>query len=172
MDFYVTSRKHSSDQRIVYLFIVWVCFDEHTLHDHVMWNLDKFFSSSLTKKNICQSKFFLLGYIHTIGDSFSCRHEKLSAMVRTFIWYVPLHFGDRGGAASLRNRNCTEIAVLMCEQRPRPVWFSRRRKSYTVECEDSLRTTFRVEVKIVQENLFCRSLPPPACFRSFVQQLC
>ena len=32
MDFYVTSRKQSSDQRIVWCFVLTI---EHTLHDHV-----------------------------------------------------------------------------------------------------------------------------------------
>ena len=28
--------------------------------------------------------------------------------------------------------------VFVCEQKPYPVWFSRQRKSYSVECEQSL----------------------------------
>ena len=41
---------------------------------------------------------------------------------------ICLHFGDRCVAASFR----AEITVLMCEQKPYPVWFSRRRKSYPI----------------------------------------
>ena len=33
------------------------------------------------------------------------------------------HFRDQRGAASLRCRNCAEIAILMCEQNPLLVWF-------------------------------------------------
>ena len=95
MDFYVTSRKQSSDQRIVWCFVLTI---EHTLHDHVMRNLD--FSSSLTKKNICQSFFFLLGCVHTTADSTSCRLEKLSGIsVNTYLRFMTLQFKDRRSAA-------------------------------------------------------------------------
>ena len=46
------------------------------------------------------------------------------------IWYVTRHFRDRHVAASLWNRNRAEIAGLMCEQKPYPVWSSCRRKSH------------------------------------------
>ena len=37
----------------------------------------------------------------------------------------------RRSAASVRYRNCADITILMCEQKPYyPVWFSCRRKSY------------------------------------------
>ena len=50
-----------------------------------------------------------------------------------------LHFRDRRGAASPPYRNhYAEIMVLMCEQKPHPVWFSCRRKSYLVQCEYNL----------------------------------
>ena len=46
--------------------------------------------------------------------------------------YMTLHFRDRRGAASLRYRNRAKITVVMCEQKPYPVWFSCMRKSYSV----------------------------------------
>jgi len=51
--------------------------------------------------------------------------------VQSSLWrYVTLHYKHRSGAASLRYRNPAEITVLyMCEQKPHPVGFSRRRKS-------------------------------------------
>ena len=55
------------------------------------------------------------------------------------IRYVTIHFRDRRGAASPPYRNhYAEIMVLMCEQKPHPVWFSCRRKSYPVQCEHNL----------------------------------
>ena len=39
----------------------------------------------------------------------------------------------------IRYRNRAQITVLMCEQKPYPVWFSCMRKTYLVECEHSLR---------------------------------
>ena len=45
-------------------------------------------------------------------------------------------------AYSLRYRNCTEITVLKCEQKPYTEWLSFRPKSYLVspvKCEHSLR---------------------------------
>ena len=51
------------------------------------------------------------------------------------IRYITLHFRDRRGARSfvplqLSRRN---HPVLVCEQRPYPVWFSCRRESYPVQ---------------------------------------
>ena len=67
-------------------------------------------------------------------------------MANSFSWiewtpigYVTFHFRDRCVAAYLRYRNRAEITVFMCEQKPYPVWFPRRRKSSPVECEHSLR---------------------------------
>ena len=77
-----------------------------------------------------QNDYFCLGFVDTILDSFSCRYEKLSCIVWTPIRYVNLRFRDRRGADSLRYRNRAKITVLMCEQKPYPVWFSCRRKSY------------------------------------------
>ena len=53
-------------------------------------------------------------------------------------------FRDRCVAAYLRFRNRAEITVLMCEQKPYPVWFPCRRKSYPVECEHSLRMRSKI----------------------------
>ena len=50
------------------------------------------------------------------------------------IRYVTLHFRDRLGAASLRHRSLTATTVLLCEQKPYPVWFSWRRKLCPVQC--------------------------------------
>ena len=49
--------------------------------------------------------------------------QKLSGIVWTPIRYVTLHFRDRRGPVSLRYWNHPEITVLMCEQKPYPVWF-------------------------------------------------
>ena len=40
--------------------------------------------------------------------------------------------------SQLRYRNRAEVTLLMCEQRPYPVWFSCQCKSYPLLCEDSL----------------------------------
>ena len=45
------------------------------------------------------------------------------------------------GAVSLRCRNRAEIFVLMCEQKPYPLWFSIPRKTYPVKGENSLNLT-------------------------------
>ena len=45
------------------------------------------------------------------------------------------------GAASLRYRNRAKIIVLMCEQKPYPLWFSIWRKTYLVKGENSLNLT-------------------------------
>ena len=68
-----------------------------------------------------------LGFVNIIADSFSYRHEQNSfSVVWTPIRYVTLHFRDRRGVASLRYSNRAEITVLMCEQKPYPVWFQPR----------------------------------------------
>ena len=59
-------------------------------------------------------------------------------MIWTPIRYVTLHFRDGRGVASLRYRHRAEITILMCEQKPYPVWFSCRRKSFPVKCEHRL----------------------------------
>ena len=50
------------------------------------------------------------------------------------IRYVTLRLRDRLGAASLRHRSLTATTVLLCEQKPYPVWFSWRRKLCPVQC--------------------------------------
>ena len=53
------------------------------------------------------------GYVYTLPDNFSCRHESMN----TYPICVTRHFRLQRGAASLRYRNRAEITVLMCEQR-------------------------------------------------------
>ena len=53
-----------------------------------------------------------LGYVYTITNSCSFRHEKLSSIVWTPIRYVTLHLRDRRGPASLRYKNRAEITIL------------------------------------------------------------
>ena len=113
------------------------CFDEHTLHDHLKWNLDKFFSSSLTKKNICQSFFFfLLGSVHTTADSISKSYPVSVWTPVHDLWLSNLEIGAAQLSSVTGNR--AKITFLMCKQKPCPVWFSCRRKSHPVECKDSL----------------------------------
>ena len=61
---------------------------------------------------------------HYTVMAFSWRHAKLSVVVWTSIQYVSLLFRDRRRAASFRHRNRAPTTVLMCEQKPYPVWFS------------------------------------------------
>ena len=58
--------------------------------------------------------------------------QKLFGIVWTSIRYVTLQFRDPRGAASPCYRNRAEITVLVCEQKPCPLWFSRRRKGYPI----------------------------------------
>ena len=51
---------------------------------------------------------------------------------RKLIPYVTLHFRDWCVAALLYYGNRADVTVLVCEQKPYPVWFSCRRKSYPV----------------------------------------
>ena len=75
----------------------------------------------------------LLGYVHTILDRLSWRHEKLSNIVWTPVRYVTHHFRDRRVAASLRHRDGTATTVLICEQKPYPVYdFRGATKRYSV----------------------------------------
>ena len=88
---------------------------------------------------------FFLGYVHTKADSFSCRHQKLFAMVWIPFLYVTLHFRDRRDAASLRHKNRAKITV-MSEQKQYPVWFLCLREIYPVQREHSL--VYMVEKKL------------------------
>ena len=72
-------------------------------------------------------------------DSFLCRHEKFSGIVWTPIRYVTLHFKRSARCSFARYRNRAEISVLICEQKPYPLWFLCWRKSYPVLCKHSLR---------------------------------
>ena len=67
--------------------------------------------------------------------------QKLSGIVWTPIRYATLHFRELRGAASLCYRNRAKITVLMCEQKPYPVWFWCRRTSYPAHCKYSLKLT-------------------------------
>ena len=58
-----------------------------------------------------------------------------SGIVWPPIWYAT------PCAASLRYRNRAEIFVLICEQKPYPLWFSIPRKTYPVKGENSLNLT-------------------------------
>ena len=40
-----------------------------------------------------------------------------------FTRFATLYVRDLGGAVSLRYRNRAEITVLVCEQKPYPIWF-------------------------------------------------
>ena len=53
--------------------------------------------------------------------------------------YVTAHFRDQRRAVSLRHRNGAAQTVLMCEEKPHPVWSSRQRQRYPVWYDHSLR---------------------------------
>ena len=75
----------------------------------------------------------VLGYIYTIQARLSClvECENLSDM-----WLSSLEIGGT------QFRSVIKIApkspCLWCKQKSYPVWFSRRRKSYSVQCEPNL----------------------------------
>ena len=60
--------------------------------------------------------------------------------MRSGIVWPPIRYVTPG-AASLRYRNRAKIIVLMCEQKPYPLWFSIWRKTYLVKGENSLNLT-------------------------------
>ena len=60
--------------------------------------------------------------------------------MRSGIVWPPIRYVTPG-AASLGYRNRAKIIVLMCEQKPYPLWFSIWRKTYLVKCENSLNLT-------------------------------
>ena len=62
--------------------------------------------------------------VHTITDSFSCRSEKLSAIVRKPIRYVTLYLRVRHGAASLVTETAPK-SPLLCVNRS-PIWYGFR----------------------------------------------
>lgn len=64
--------------------------------------------------------------------------KSIQSSVNTTYPRCDSHFRDRRGVASLRYRNRAEITVLVCEEKPYPVWFSCWHKSYPVQCERSL----------------------------------
>ena len=68
------------------------------------------------------------------------------SMHRTYpISDAPLLKLDWRVAASLRYRKRAKNTVLMCEQKPYPQWFLRRRKGYSVKCKDSLKSGTQTE---------------------------
>ena len=79
--------------------------------------------------------------------------QKLSGIIWTPIRNVTLHFRDRRSTASHRYRNRAEITLLMCEQKPYPVWLSRLRKSCPVLCEKGLRRVHTEHVTTTTMNL-------------------
>ena len=54
----------------------------------------------------------------------------------------PLYRSARRSFAPLQILRRKEISVLMCEQKPCPVWFSRRRKSYLLK--KALKSVFKL----------------------------
>ena len=80
----------------------------------------------------------------------------VSGMEWTLIWLVTLHFRDWRGAASLLFWNRAKITVLVCEQKPYPVWFSRRRSwviRYNVNiAANSLKAHFHCRVIFTRVN--------------------
>ena len=71
-------------------------------------------------------------------------------------WYVTLYLRDWRGAASLLFWNLAEITVLVCEQKPDPVWFSRLRSwdiRYSVNiAANSLKAHFHCRVIFTRVN--------------------
>ena len=61
-------------------------------------------------------------------DSFSCRHKELFVKVWTPFRYMVINWRDGRGADSHRYRNRAEITVVICEQKPCPVWFLCQKK--------------------------------------------
>lgn len=56
-------------------------------------------------------------------------------------------------STSLRHRKRAAKTVLLCERKPFPVWFSRRRKSYPVKCEHIL--SYDMSSSMLSINLLC-----------------
>ena len=71
-------------------------------------------------------------------------------------WYVTLYLRDCHCAASLLFWNWAEITVLVCERKPYPVWFSRRRSwviRYSVNmAANSLKADFHCRVTSTRVN--------------------
>ena len=81
------------------------------------------------------------------------------------IRYVTLHLRDRRGATSLRHRNHAATTVLVCEQKPHPVWFSWRRISQNAE---AIRD--RVNMALVRED-FLAGVGMKNCQRLVLESL-
>ena len=84
--------------------------------------------------------YFLMVYTNIISHAavFVSRQKRLCMTLRIGVAKTapmcddPLSRWAWPGAASLRYRNCAEITVLICEQKPYPVGFSWRNKSSPV----------------------------------------
>ena len=62
---------------------------------------------------------------------------------------MTIHLKDWHGAASLCYRNhCTEITVPMSEQKPYPMWFLCKEKSYRVYCRHSLNYNYSLQLVV------------------------
>ena len=90
-------------------------------------------------------------------------------IVWTLIQYMTLHETLEIGA----NRNHAATSVLVCKQKPYPVWFLRLHKTYPVSCKQSLYFLLNINMLVaflniqdlntkVQKNKFTKSL----CFCS------
>ena len=124
----------------------------------------KFFLAELEIRSLSAGKGPInrernIGFDHTRPDSFFRRHEKFSGIVWTPIRYVTLHFKRSARRSLARYRNRAEISVLICEQKPYPLWFLCWRKSYSVLCKHNLRQTARRKTKY-PKNLENRSVVP------------
>ena len=64
-------------------------------------------------------------------------------------WYVTLYLRDCHDAASLLFWNRAEITVLVCEQKPDPVWFSRLRSW-------DIRYSENIAVNSLKAHFHCR----------------
>lgn len=73
------------------------------------------------------------------------------------VWLSTLEIGM--GAASLLHRNLATLTVVVCEQKPRLVWFSRGRKSYPARCEHSLSLGLSIICSTYTQWCFPRGLP-------------
>ena len=91
------------------------------------------FNQLLFWRSRCRRPCDKLRYIHTITDSVSCRHEKLSDTVWTLIRYVTL---PRGGSRIFFRRGCTRLLLYFNTNKPHffflgriPVVLENRRSS-------------------------------------------
>ena len=72
----------------------------------------------VTRRYMFVTQRYISRYVHTIPDSFACRHVQLSGVVWTPIRYVTLHLRDRRGAALLSYRYRPENTVVCVNRGP------------------------------------------------------